>query len=119
MKHRIDLYVPTKKPDGSPVPESYLLGVREMMIRYFKGVSEYDVRGFWDTGEGTYVEDAIRIMYSLFDDAEDDMHTLPLAVAYVQDLAEDVRRQCEQECVLYVLDGVQSELVFAPGEDED
>lgn len=101
LTHRVAVYVPgTQGVSAAADNTAQVRKIAAAMSGYFGGATAQEVTGYWMSERAGLVAESVTIVYAACTKAQRDAH-LP----QVLELAQDIKREMQQEAVSVELDG--------------
>jgi len=99
------IIVPLHDNQQEPFPEKIIDSIKSKIISEFGGLTSYNVVGYWDSGEQTFVDKSIKIIVDV------PVEDRNLSSSFFIKLKEELMKELKQDKVYVVLEDSKSELL--------
>lgn len=103
LKHKVELFVPSRKMDGTDIDESTRTSVKHslgaLFASTFGGASVSEILGFFKHASGAMATEQVSVVWSFVADIDDATREL------LASKASELKSTLAQESVMFTIDG--------------
>ena len=103
LKHKVELFVPSRKMDGTNIDESTRTSVKRslgaLFASTFGGASVSEILGFFQHASGAMATEQVSVVWSFVADIDEETR------AMLEAKASELKSTLAQESVMFTIDG--------------